>query len=173
MSAHEVANIFTDIVARVRAMDPANARTWFDDLTVERFDGGSIAIGCPDESNVRFLHENCRPSFTRAAQQITGHLVTVDFVVGAADQRAADQAEWSYPALHPDYTFENFVVGPSNRLAHASCVAVSQSPGQTYNPLFLYGSAGLGKTHLLHAVCHEVHRRIPGSVIQLLSCALC
>ncbi|MDI6450789.1 chromosomal replication initiator protein DnaA [Anaerobaca lacustris] len=170
MSAHEVANIFTDIVARVRAMDPANARTWFDDLTVERFDGGSIAIGCPDESNVRFLHENCRSSFTRAAQQITGHLVTVDFVVGAADRRVADQAEWSRPALHPDYTFENFVVGPSNRLAHASCIAVGQSLGQTYNPLFLYGSAGLGKTHLLHAVCHEVHKRIAGSVIQLLSC---
>ncbi len=170
MSAHEVANIFTDIVARVRAMDPANARTWFDDLTVERFDGGSIAIGCPDESNVRFLHENCQSSFTRAAQQITGHLVTVDFVVGAADRRVADQAEWSRPALHPDYTFENFVVGPSNRLAHASCIAVGQSLGQTYNPLFLYGSAGLGKTHLLHAVCHEVHKRIAGSVIQLLSC---
>ena len=170
MSAHEVANIFTDIVARVRAMDPANARTWFDDLTVERFDGGSIAIGCPDESNVRFLHENCRSSFTRAAQQITGHLVTVDFIVGAADRRVANQAEWSRPALHPDYTFENFVVGPSNRLAHASCIAVGQSLGQTYNPLFLYGSAGLGKTHLLHAVCHEVHKRIAGSVIQLLSC---
>jgi len=165
-----VANIFTDIVARVRAMDPANARTWFDDLTVERFDGGSIAIGCPDESNVRFLHENCRSSFTRAAQQITGHLVTVDFIVGAADRRVANQAEWSRPALHPDYTFENFVVGPSNRLAHASCIAVGQSLGQTYNPLFLYGSAGLGKTHLLHAVCHEVHKRIAGSVIQLLSC---
>src|SRR4030066_291368 len=57
------------------------------------------------------------------------------------------------PALHPDYTFDSFVVGPSNRLAHASCVAVSQALGSTYNPLFLYGSSGMGKTHLLHAVC--------------------
>lgn len=171
MSPHEVANIFTDIVGRARTLDPANARKWFDDLTVVYFDGGSIGIGCPDESNVRFLNENCRSSFTRAAQQITGHLVTVDFVVGTADQAAeAEQVEWGSPALHPDYNFENFVVGPSNRLAHASCVAVSQSLGQTYNPLFLYGSAGLGKTHLLHAVCHEVHRRVQGSVIQLLSC---
>ncbi len=171
MSAHDVADIFTDIVGRARTLDPANARKWFDDLAVVHFDGGSIGIGCPDESNVRFLNENCRSSFTRAAQQITGHLVTVDFVVGAADGPvAADALEWGGPALHPDYTFENFVVGPSNRLAHASCVAVGQSLGQTYNPLFLYGSAGLGKTHLLHAVCHEVHKRIPGSVIQLLSC---
>jgi len=170
LSAHEVANIFTEIVGRARAIDPTNARKWFDDLTLVRFDGGSIAIGCPDESNVRFLHEHCRSSFTRAAQQVTGHLVTMEFVVGTADQAATDPAAWPGPALHPDYTFENFVVGPSNRLAHASCVAVGQSLGQTYNPLFLYGNAGLGKTHLLHAVCHATHRHTHGSVIQLLSC---
>jgi chromosomal replication initiator protein len=72
--------------------------------------------------------------------------------------------------LHPDYTFENFVVGPSNRLAHASCVAVSQSPGNTYNPLFVYGSSGLGKTHLLHAVCCEARQKFDNAVIQFLSC---
>jgi len=167
----EVQNIFTDIVDRAKALDPANARKWFDDLSVLDFDGGSIDIGCPDESNVRFLDENCRSSFTRAAQQITGHLVTVDFVVGAAGRLAPTEPTGRIgPALHPDYTFENFVVGPSNRLAHASCVAISQSLGETYNPLFLYGTAGLGKTHLLHAVCHEIHHRLDGAVIQLLSC---
>jgi len=72
--------------------------------------------------------------------------------------------------LHPDYTFDNFVVGPSNRLAHASCVAVSQSPGNTYNPLFLYGNSGLGKTHLLHAVCCEAKQKFDRAVIQFLSC---
>ena len=171
MPTREVENIFTDIVERAKALDPANARTWFDDLSVLDFDGGWIGIGCPDESNARFLDENCRSSFTRAAQQITGHLVTVDFVVGTAEKLgSSDHAGRVGPALHPDYNFDNFVVGPSNRLAHASCVAISQSLGQTYNPLFLYGNAGLGKTHLLHAVCHEVHRRIDGAVIQLLSC---
>ena len=171
MPAGEVQNIFTDIVDRAKALDPANARKWFDDLSVLDFDGGSIDIGCPDESNVRYLDENCRSSFTRAAQQITGHLVTVDFVVGAAGQIIPSEPTGRIgPALHPDYTFVNFVVGPSNRLAHASCVAISQSLGETYNPLFLYGTAGLGKTHLLHAVCHEIHRRLDGAVIQLLSC---
>lgn len=171
MATRDVENIFTDIVERAKAMDPGNARKWFDELSVLHFDGGAIGIGCPDESNVRFLDENCRSSFTRAAQQITGHLVTVDFVVGAGGRTESDaDAAHIGPALHPDYTFENFVVGPSNRLAHASCVAVSQSLGQTYNPLFLYGSAGLGKTHLLHAVCHEVHHRLDGAIIQLLSC---
>ena len=171
MATHDVENIFTDIVERAKAMDPGNARQWFDDLSVLRFDGGSIGIACPDESNVHFLNEHCRSSFTRAAQQITGHLVTVDFVVGTGGRIVSNgDATHIGPALHPDYTFENFVVGPSNRLGHASCIAVSQSLGQTYNPLFLYGSAGLGKTHLLHAVCHEVQHRLDGAVIQLLSC---
>lgn len=171
MSAREVENIFTEIIERAKGLDPANARKWFDDLTVIHFDGGSIGIGCPDESNVRFLDANCRSSFTRAAQQITGHLVTVEFLVGTVgDVGPKLQPSWPGPALHPDYTFDDFVVGPSNRLAHASCVAVSQSVGETYNPLFLYGNAGLGKTHLLHAVGHSVRQRYDGAVIQLLSC---
>jgi chromosomal replication initiator protein len=171
LSTREVADIFADIVERAKALDPANARKWFDELTVLHFDGGSIGIGCPDESNVGFLNANCRSSFTRAAQQITGHLVTVDFLVdGAGKMRPGLQTARATVSLHPDYTFDNFVVGPSNRLAHASCVAVSQSLGQTYNPLFLYGSAGLGKTHLLHAICHEIRQRYDGAVIELLTC---
>jgi chromosomal replication initiator protein len=171
LATGEVENIFADIVERARVLDPANARKWFDDLTVLRFDGGSIEIGCPDESNVGFLNEYCRSSFTRAAQQITGHLVTMDFVVDQKNTaRAGAEAMRPAPALHPDYTFDNFVVGPSNRLAHASCIAVSQSLGVTYNPLFVYGSAGLGKTHLLHAVCHEIRQRHDEAVIELLSC---
>jgi len=95
----------------------------------------------------------------------------VDFDIGKLE-RTATPAEQSRPGLrlHPDYTFDNFVVGPSNRLAHASCVAVSQSPGNTYNPLFIYGSSGLGKTHLLHAVCFGAHGKFDGAVIQFLSC---
>jgi chromosomal replication initiator protein len=95
----------------------------------------------------------------------------VEFLVGRPGESGPSvPPAWPGPALHPDYTFDSFVVGPSNRLAHASCVAVSQAPGETYNPLFLYGNAGLGKTHLLHAVCHSVRQRYDGAIIQLLSC---
>jgi chromosomal replication initiator protein len=170
LSAREVESIFADIVERARAADPANARTWFDDLRVVRFDRGSIGIGCPDEASVHFLDRNCKAGFTRAAQQVTGHLVSVDFLISNGDTPRTIETLPPGPVLHPDYTFDNFVVGPSNRLAHASCVAVSQTLGTTYNPLFLYGNAGLGKTHLLHAVCHEVRHRSDGASIQLLSC---
>ena len=193
MAVREVEDIFTDIIDRTKKLDPANARKWFDSLTVLHMSGGSLGIGCPDEATVQFLRDNCKSSFTRAAQQITGHLITVDFSVDTPDKLSSSSGRFESGSdeailqkkhgsaelaevkivtlkLHPDYTFDNFVVGPSNRLAHASCFAVSQSPGNTYNPLFIYGNSGLGKTHLLHAVCFEAQRKSNGAVIQFLSC---
>jgi chromosomal replication initiator protein len=72
--------------------------------------------------------------------------------------------------LNQHYTFDNFIVGPSNRVACASAKAVAQDPGRAYNPLFLHGSVGLGKTHLLHAVCRAFGQRCPGERITFLSC---
>jgi len=171
LAAREVEDIFADILDRARALDPVNARRWFEKLTVLHLNGGSLGIGCPDEASVQFLRDNCKSSFTRAAQQITGHLVAIDFKVNSQEKAGAGiKASRPELRLHPDYTFDSFVVGPSNRLAHASCFAVSQSPGNTYNPLFIYGSSGLGKTHLLHAVCYEAGRRSEKLIIQFLSC---
>ena len=184
MATPDVEDIFADILERVRVLDPANTRKWFEKLTVLHLDGGSLGVGCPDEATAQFLRDNCKAGFTHAAQQITGHLVTVDFNVeayekldrsrrsrlGSGGPAAQDKPRPGSLKLHPDYTFDNFVVGPSNRLAHASCVAISQSPGNTYNPLFVYGSSGLGKTHLLHAVCFEAQGKFDGAVIQFLSC---
>jgi chromosomal replication initiator protein len=171
VATHEVEDIFADILERAKILDPANARKWFDDLTVSHLDGGSLGITCPDETILQYLQEKCKDSFTRAAQQITGHLIAVNFYVGSQEKpRKNSRREIPALKLHPDYTFDNFVVGPSNRLAHASCVAVSQSPGNTYNPLFVYGDSGLGKTHLLHAVCFEARRKFQNTVIHFLSC---
>lgn len=171
LAAREIERIFADILERVKALDPVNTRSWFDRLAVLRLEGGLLTIGCPDEPIAEFLHENCRSCFTQAAQQITGHLICVDFEVNAQREHAwPSRRVESGIKLHPDYTFDSFVVGPSNRLAAASCVAVSQSLGDTYNPLFLYGNSGLGKTHLLHALCFEARQRSNGAVIQFLSC---
>ena len=166
-------DIFDEVLERAKSLDPVNTRKWFDELTMVRFNGGLMEIGCPDEVTSRFLDDTCRATFTQAAQQITGHLVSVKFTVdhqGAPHKTAAAAVPAASLKLHPDYTFDSFVIGPSNRLAHASCVAVSQSPGTAYNPLFLYGSVGLGKTHLLHAVCNEVRKRINDAHIHFISC---
>jgi len=171
LAGRQIEDIFVDIIDRAKALDPVNTRKWFEELTITQFDGGSLEIGCPDEPTVQFLHDNCKRSFTQAAQQITGHLITVSFSVDRHKKSSFPSARsGSELKLHPDYTFDNFVVGPSNRLAHASCVAISQSPGNTYNPLFLYGNSGLGKTHLLHAVCSQAKNKIENAVIQFLSC---
>jgi chromosomal replication initiator protein len=171
LSAREIENIFADIVDRAKVLDPVNTRKWFEKLTVLRLSGGLLEIGCPDDATAEFLRDNCKKSFTQAAQQITGHLVSVEFKFNS-DKKSFGRPGHCGPELklHPDYTFSNFVVGPCNRLAQASCVAISQSPGNTYNPLFLYGSSGLGKTHLLHAVCCETKQRFDNAVIQFLSC---
>jgi len=166
-----ITDIFFDILERVKALDPVNVRNWFDDLVVTQFDGGHLNIGCPDEATAQFMEDNCLSTFTKAAQSITGHLVSVSFCVfGSGSFGGAVSTSRGSVKLHPDYTFENFVVGPCNRLAQASCVAVSHSPGDTYNPLFLYGNSGLGKTHLQHAICHGARKESPDISIKFLSC---
>lgn len=72
--------------------------------------------------------------------------------------------------LNGDYTFENFVVGPCNRLAHAACMAIGDNPGRAYNPLFVHGNVGLGKTHLLQATCHTIQRKQPSARVLYMSC---
>jgi chromosomal replication initiator protein len=168
--AQETNQLLENIVERAKAIDPVNVRKWFEDLVAEDFDGGVLRIGCPDAATAQYLQDRCLASFTQAAQNITGHLVSVQFCARDAGIAAVAATVQNEVKLHPDYTFDSFVVGPCNRLAHASCVAVSQSPGAIYNPLFLYGNSGLGKTHLLHAVCHDGLRTTPGLAVQFLSC---
>jgi chromosomal replication initiator protein len=164
--------ILERILDEVRTTDPLTVRTWFNDLTVQSFRGGHLDIGCPEETQAHYLQDHCLSVFTQAAQKATGYLVSISF--HPVQAQTASGLAWSIapsaPRLHPDYSFDNFVVGPCNRLAHASCIAISQNPGTIYNPLFLHGSVGLGKTHLLHAVCHDFRQKHNGLSIQFLSC---
>lgn len=83
---------------------------------------------------------------------------------------AAPASRYDSMVLNPDYNFENFIIGPENRLAHAAALAVSANPGRTYNPLFVHGGVGLGKTHLLQAMCLKLMAERPGINIHYTSC---
>ncbi|MBN2065025.1 MAG: chromosomal replication initiator protein DnaA [Sedimentisphaerales bacterium] len=172
-------NIWDKILRTFQQEYNALWRHWFEQLEPLSLDGGILRIGVAEESWRQYLSLRCSGGLTSAAQRITGHFVTIEYAMPGertdADRRQTseqavvlDASEITY--FNPDYTFDNFVVGPSNRLAHAACVAVSESPGETYNPLFIHGSVGLGKTHIMQAACQALKKRNPASKILYLTC---
>jgi chromosomal replication initiator protein len=165
-------------------------RRWFDDIEPLDLANGTLKLLVREAVQLRYLQRRCRQQFTEAAQAVLGLLVAVRFV-GEEDAQPSDGVP-SWPdrpraagrsappdpgfrgddemIISPDHSFENFVVGPGNRLAHAAAVAVAQKPAWAYNPFFIHGGVGLGKTHLLQAICQAALRKHPGVRICYTSC---
>jgi len=161
--------LWQDITQHVIARGGQIIRPWFAQLEPVGLNGGLLEIQAPGLQERTYCQQRATALFTEAVQTATGMLLTVSFVADSPAQPApAVQAE-SELELSDDYTFASFVTGPCNRLAQAACIAVADCPGKAYNPLFIHGAAGLGKTHLLQAVCHAM---LPGSAgkIVFLSC---
>jgi chromosomal replication initiator protein len=169
-------SLWDAVLGYVRSRSADLARGWFTQLEPLRLQHGVLDIQTANDAQHRYLEQNCVPAFMEAAQAVTGRLVSVRFVGPPGGNGSPEPPPLSFhqipdqPAFNPDYNFENFVVGPCNRLAHAACVAVSETPGTTYNPLFIHGDVGLGKTHLLHAVCQKVHEKREQARVLYLSC---
>ena len=110
----------------------------------------------------------------RSAEELLGRRPSVDVEfqrqAGAPGAPKAWLAGIPRPVLNQNYTFDNFIIGPSNRLAHAAALAVSDAPGQAYNPLFLHSASGMGKTHLLQATCARLLENRPGMSFMYISC---
>ena len=167
--------LWDDVLGQVRLSHRALARGWFSDLTPISFDRGLLEIGTRNRAQSRYLEQHCQRAFVEAAQAATGRLVSVCFTVAEADSDSLPDPD---PALDsteqllliPDYTFDHFVTGPCNRLAHAAAMAIAKKPGRAYNPFFAYGATGLGKTHLLQAVCHAIRRNQSQARYLYISC---
>jgi len=160
-----------EMLAFLRLNNSDLVRGWFAQLRISDFDRGHIAISPITPTQYVYLQNHCTEAFVQAAQSVTGRLMAVTFSPPASmpeDRYGFGAIEQL--SLNEEYTFENFVTGPCNKLAHAASVAVAREPGKRYNPLFLYGNVGLGKSHLLQAVCHEVKGKQPDVNLLYISC---
>ena len=175
-----------DLITYLRHHYPNTCRHWFDDIEPLGVVNGVLRLLVQEPVQLRYLQRVCTEQFTEAAQAITGRLLSVRFVGDELESvpSATDSPEDSVSGddsgnplfsdemlLSPDYSFDNFVVGPGNRLAHAAAIAVSEHPGRAYNPIFIHGGVGLGKTHLLQSICQSILRRQPSTNICYTSCS--
>jgi chromosomal replication initiator protein len=158
----------------------AKFSTWFEPLKYLGTQGKNLRIQVPNRFTREWLSEHYLPLMVQTARELGGPEMTIQFEVGGRESGAAEASDPPLsvdpepsPAALPEppvvvespfnqrLTFTTFVVGPGNRLAHAASLAVAQRPADAYNPLFLYGGVGLGKTHLLHSIGHYIHETRP------------
>ncbi|MBT3338541.1 MAG: chromosomal replication initiator protein DnaA [Anaerolineae bacterium] len=148
-------------------MPRASYDTWVRDTRPMSYEDGLLTVGVRNAYARDWLESRLASTVSRLLIGIMNRTVDVDFIVSqnekveVVEERENHEADEetetpafqpAHSSLNPRYTFENFVVGSGNRLAHAACQAVAEKPARAYNPLFLYGGVGLGKTHLLHAI---------------------
>jgi chromosomal replication initiator protein len=162
---------------------------WLKNTSVVSADGSTFRIGVPSKLAKDWLEDRFSGLIQETLQAVTGAEVDIDFVISPSGHRppvlTADEADDPPDGAHENgnghdngvavaeaapiissdlnarFKFSSFVVGHNSQFAHAAAKAVAEAPGDSYNPLFLYGGVGLGKTHLMHAIGHEVHDRFP------------
>ena len=139
--------------------------TWLKPLDVFAVKENTLYILVPDEQMaLSYIKKKFTLPIKVAVAEITGMDLDIEFVMPeqAKKMKVSKPKNLNFiessdkSGLNPNYTFDTFVVGNNNRLAHAASLAVAESPGEVYNPLFLYGGVGLGKTHLMHSIAHFI-----------------
>ena len=174
-------NLWHDIVEKLKEeFSETTVGLWFGSATIGSLDGDSVTIVAEDDFKKSIIEKKYLPVLERMFEELLGFKVEVrvDSATGDSDARseerlfvtsapparpdpAAQEKPAAGPNLRSEYTFDNFVVGSSNQLAQAATYAVAQHPAELYNPLFLFGPSGLGKTHLLFAIMNEVRKLHP------------
>jgi len=163
-----------------RELPDATVRTWLEPAVPIALDDDRLIVGAPDQFAVEWNESKHASVLARAAERVFGRPTAVvfrvqedrqqrpqmDFFVAAREPGAGgagDKSAVPTTPLNERYTFQTFVIGKSNELAAAAAHAVAEAPGKTYNPLFIYGATGLGKTHLMQAIAHAVLEKYPGT----------
>ncbi len=136
---------------------------WFENLKLDTFDGETVVL-TDDPFRCKILNEKFIGLVEECFETVMGFKVNV--VIQAAPEAPKKQEPKAVKLGESnEYNFDNFIVGDSNKFAHAAALAVATDPGHTYNPLFIHGNSGLGKTHLLNAICVEIRKNNPDAHI--------
>ena len=191
MQTYDAAQIWTDVLDVVRSeLNTPTFKTWFEHTSPMEVRDDSLVIAVQNEFAREWLESRYSGLLRSALLQVLGQELSVEFVVPAevaSSVSATSDAETIEVASAPDpdikpaaqksesgefnpkYTFDSYVIGASNQFAHAAALAVAEAPGRAYNPLFIYGGVGLGKTHLLQAIGHYVQMSFPHLKVKYVS----
>jgi chromosomal replication initiator protein len=157
-------NLWDEVLAKVEAkVNRHSFATWFRPTTFQAVQGSRLMVQVPNPQFKDWLERNYQGIIAESLHDLGRGDVQVVFECESmpppAGEPAAEREATGSTVLNPKYTFESFVVGSSNQFAHAAARAVAEIPSKSYNPLFLYGGVGLGKTHLMHAIGHYIQAR--------------
>jgi chromosomal replication initiator protein len=167
------ANVWDEILARIETkINRHSFYTWFKPTSFVHDGGETVTVRVPNELFRDWLTKHYAGVITEAADELQRHGAVIAYVTEAATAVPSARQPSPPPALdttrprtiarlNQRYTFSSFVVGPSNQFAHAASRAVAEAPSRSYNPLFIYGGVGLGKTHLMHAIGHYLDMHSP------------
>jgi chromosomal replication initiator protein len=164
-------DLWEQALQRIQSNLPSQAYdTWFRTLGPLEFDGSTLVLEVPSQFYVDWLDQHYRPLIESSVAAAAERSVGISFHVRPEIEPEVEEERPRGPLpgrdesnLIPSSTFETFIVGSGNQFAHAVCQAVAANPGERYNPLFIYGGVGLGKTHLMHAIGHHVREQRRGA----------
>lgn len=162
-SAYVWAKVLSHMEERLGAV---TVSAWFDDAEVVELNENNLILYSPSDFRREIIRRRCTDYIQDALKEVFNSdaklMVFGDEELDSFKQKGKSVSSMDF---NPQFTFDNFVVGPSNRFAHSAAIAVSKTPGQVYNPLFLYGPPGVGKTHLLYAIANGIRKENPDANI--------
>ena len=165
---NSVADVWTNVLQQLKKdLSETTITTWFDELTAVDIRENTFYLHCPNDFKKRYIESLFIKNIKAALQD----LFSMEFEVKILDEAGLLEFQGGAPKknsdrfTYEDFTFETFVVGPSNKLAYAASMAVAEHPAQNYNPLLIYGDSGLGKTHLLYAIANVIRQNDPAAKI--------
>ena len=160
--------MWTNVLQQLKKdLSETTITTWFDELTAVDIRENTFYLHCPNDFKKRYIESLFIKNIKAALQD----LFSMEFEVKILDEAGLLEFQGGAPKknsdrfTYEDFTFETFVVGPSNKLAYAASMAVAEHPAQNYNPLLIYGDSGLGKTHLLYAIANVIRQNDPAAKI--------